>query len=90
MGSWPGGFQGNVKVTAGSSAISGWTVTWTFANGQTVTQSWSSTITTSGATVTAKNAAWNGSLGAGGSTEFGFIGSWTGSNTAPTASCTAA
>ncbi|GAA1808641.1 hypothetical protein GCM10009682_33010 [Luedemannella flava] len=90
VGSWPGGFQGNVKVTAGSSAISGWTVTWTFANGQTVTQSWSSTITTSGATVTAKNAAWNGSLGAGGSTEFGFIGSWTGSNTAPTASCTAA
>src|SRR5689334_12610947 len=29
---WPGGFQGDVRVTAGSAAISGWTVTWTFAN----------------------------------------------------------
>ena len=88
-GQWQGGFQGDVKVTAGGAAITGWTVTWTFGNGQTVTQSWSATITSSGASITAKNVAYNGSLGAGASTNFGFIGSWTGSNSVPAVSCTA-
>ncbi|NLT57243.1 MAG: beta-mannosidase, partial [Actinomycetales bacterium] len=86
---WPSGFQGDVKVTAGSSAISGWTVTWTYANGQTITQAWSATVTTSGSTVTAKNLSWNGGLQAGGSTSFGFIGSWNGTNSIPTVTCTA-
>ena len=88
-GQWPNGFQGDVKVTAGTSAISGWKVTWTFADGQAITQSWSSSLTTSGSTVTATNVAWNGSISAGGSTNFGFIGSWNGTNTAPTVTCTA-
>lgn len=87
VGQWPGGFQGEVTVKAGSSAISRWTVSWTFANGQTVTQAWSSTLTSSGATVTASNAAWNGSLAAGASTTFGFIGTWNGTNPVPTVSC---
>jgi hypothetical protein len=39
--------------------------------------------------VTARNAAWNGSLSAGASTNFGFLASWNGSNTTPTLSCTA-
>ncbi len=89
VGQWPGGFQGEVRVTAGSAAITGWTVTWTFANGQTVTQAWSATVTSSGANVTARNMSYNGSLGAGASTTFGFLGSWNGTNAAPTASCTA-
>jgi mannan endo-1,4-beta-mannosidase len=88
-GQWPGGFQGEVKVTAGTAAISGWTVTWTFANGQAVSQAWSATVTSSGAAVTARNVGYNGTVGAGASTTFGFIGSWTGSNNAPAASCTA-
>ncbi len=88
-GSWSGGFQGEVKVTAGSSAISGWTVTWTYANGQTVANAWNATVTSSGAKVTAKNAGYNGSLGAGASTSFGFLGSWTGTNSVPAVSCTA-
>jgi mannan endo-1,4-beta-mannosidase len=88
-GQWPGGFQGDVKVTAGSAAIKGWTVTWTYADGQTVSNAWGATVTSSGSTVTARNAAWNGSLSAGAGTSFGFLGSWNGSNTAPTLSCTA-
>ncbi|WP_436533631.1 cellulase family glycosylhydrolase [Actinoplanes sp. HUAS TT8] len=88
-GSWPGGFQGDVKVTAGSSAITGWTVTWTYANGQKVSNAWSATVTSSGSTVTAKNVSYNGSLGAGASTSFGFLGSWTGTNPVPALSCTA-
>jgi mannan endo-1,4-beta-mannosidase len=88
-GQWPGGFQGDVKVTAGSAAIKNWTVTWTYANGQTVSNAWGATVTSSGSTVTARNAAWNGSLSAGASTNFGFLASWNGSNTTPTLSCTA-
>ncbi|MBE1484404.1 carbohydrate-binding domain-containing protein [Plantactinospora soyae] len=87
---WSGGFQGDVRIVAGSSAISGWRVTWTFANGQTVSQTWNATLTTSGSTVTAGNVSHNGTLGAGASTTFGFLGSWNGTNTAPTTlTCTA-
>lgn len=89
-GTWSGGFQADVRVTAGSSAINGWTVSWTFANGQTVSSTWGADITTSGSSVTARNVDYNGSLGAGGSTTFGFIGSHSGSNPAPTLSCAAA
>jgi mannan endo-1,4-beta-mannosidase len=89
IGSWQGGFQGEVKVTAGSAAIHGWKVTWTFANGQAITQVWNATVTSSGSAVTATNVSYNGALGAGASTTFGFLGSWTGTNAVPTASCTA-
>jgi mannan endo-1,4-beta-mannosidase len=88
-GQWQGGFQGEVRVTAGSSAITGWTVNWTYANGQSVTQSWNTTLTSSGSSVTARNVSYNGALGAGATTMFGFLGSWTGTNSAPTPTCTA-
>ncbi|MGW3892172.1 cellulase family glycosylhydrolase [Micromonospora chokoriensis] len=86
---WQGGFQGEVRVTAGAAAITGWTTRWTYANGQSVTQAWNATLTSSGATVTARNADYNGRLAAGASTSFGFIGGWTGSNAPPAVSCTA-
>jgi mannan endo-1,4-beta-mannosidase len=88
-GSWGGGFQADVKVTAGSSAIKGWTVTWTYANGQTVSQAWNATVTSSGSNVTARNVSYNGALAAGGTTSFGFLGSWNGSNSVPNPTCTA-
>ncbi|MEU7842728.1 cellulase family glycosylhydrolase [Micromonospora sp. NPDC049114] len=88
-GQWQGGFQAEVRVTAGGSAINGWTVTWTFANGQQVTQAWSATVTSSGTTVTARNVSYNGSMSAGGSTTFGFLGSSSGTNGVPSLSCAA-
>ncbi|MFB9240017.1 cellulose binding domain-containing protein [Plantactinospora siamensis] len=88
-GQWQGGFQATVTVTAGSSAISSWTVTWQWANGQSVTQYWSATITQSGSSVTARNVSYNGTLSAGASAQFGFLGSVNGSNTAPTLRCAA-
>ncbi|MET0424144.1 MAG: CotH kinase family protein [Actinoplanes sp.] len=88
-GQWSGGFQGEVQVTAGSSRITGWTVTLTFADGQRVTQAWNAVATTSGATVTARNETYNGTLEAAASTRFGFVGSWTGANRPPTVGCTA-
>jgi chitin-binding protein len=86
---WPGSFQANVRVTAGSSAIKGWTVGWSFPNGQQVTQSWGAALTTSGSAVTATNVAYNGILSAGGSTSFGLIASWSGVNDLPVPTCTA-
>jgi cellulase/cellobiase CelA1 len=86
---WSGGFQAEVRVTAGSEAISGWTVTWTLSNGQSVSQFWNTTITSSGTSVTARNVSYNGSVGAGASTAFGFIGSGSGTSGAPALTCTA-
>ncbi|GAB7041976.1 MULTISPECIES: endo-1,4-beta-xylanase [Catenuloplanes] len=83
---WNTGFTANVTVrNAGGSAINGWTLRWAYTGGQTVTQSWSSSVTQSGAEVTATNAAWNGSIPVGGSTSFGFNGTHGGANPAPTA-----
>jgi mannan endo-1,4-beta-mannosidase len=86
---WQGGFLGEVRVSAGGSAIGGWTVTWTFADGQRVGQAWNATVSSAGSAVTARNASYNGGLAAGASAAFGFIGSWNGTNTAPSVSCTA-
>jgi mannan endo-1,4-beta-mannosidase len=88
-GSWQDGFQTDVKVTAGSAAISGWTVTWTLADGQSVKSSWNATVSTSGSSVTAQNLSYNGQLAAGTSAAFGFVGSFSGGNPVPTLTCVA-
>jgi predicted carbohydrate-binding protein with CBM5 and CBM33 domain len=86
VSSWPAGFQGEVTVTAGAAALTGWTVTAAFPDGQSITQAWNSTVTGTGSTVAVKNAAWNGGVAPGGSTTFGFLGRGTG-NGAPTLTC---
>ncbi|MDR7275398.1 cellulase family glycosylhydrolase [Catenuloplanes atrovinosus] len=88
-GQWQGGFQGDVTVTAGAAPITGWTVTLSFPNGQSVTQAWNATVTGTGATVTARNVSYNGALAARGTASFGLLGSWTGTNGAPAVACTA-
>ncbi|GAB7047677.1 cellulose binding domain-containing protein [Catenuloplanes indicus] len=89
-GQWAGGFQGEVTVTnAGTAATTGWTVNWTFANGQSISQAWGGTATQSGTAVSVRNVSWNGALAPGASTAFGFLGSWTGANAIPAAvTCT--
>lgn len=89
VGQWQGNFQGEVRVTAGGTPISGWTTTWTFPDGQRVSQVWNATVTGSGSSVTARNVSYNGGLGAGASTTFGFLGTWNGANGTPTPSCAA-
>ncbi|WP_434740312.1 CotH kinase family protein [Micromonospora sp. SH-82] len=86
---WSGGFQGEIRVTAGTAPIRGWTVTWTYANGETVSQVWNATVTNQGSTVTARHLSYNGSLAAGASTTFGLLGSVTGTTRAPVPTCTA-
>jgi hypothetical protein len=62
-----------------TTALTNWTLTWTFANGQTVASLWNGIETQSGAAVTVKNEPYNGSIPAGGSaTGIGFNGTWNG------------
>jgi hypothetical protein len=83
---WSGGFQADVRLAnTGTSAWSGWTLTWSFPNGQSVTQLWNAAHTQSGAAVSVKNIAWNANVAAGSSVSFGFTGSWSGANGRPTA-----
>lgn len=84
-----GGFQGGITVTNTSSTVSvnGWTVTATFANGQTINQSWDSTYSQSGNVVTFRNANYNGTISPSGTRSLGFLGTWTGSNSAPALTC---
>ena len=83
-GSWQGGFQGSVKLTNTGDPLTSWTTTWTYANGQKITQLWNGTFTQTGAAVSVKDAGWNGSVPTGGTASFGFLGSWTGTNAIPT------
>jgi hypothetical protein len=89
VNSWSGGFQADVSVTAGSAAISGWRVSWTFANGQMISQLWNGTLSQSGANVSVTNLGYNGGLSAGASTSFGFNASQSGTNAVPAVTCTA-
>ncbi|MFI7549307.1 cellulose binding domain-containing protein [Micromonospora sediminimaris] len=81
---WPGGFGANVTITNLGDPLTSWTLTWSFGAGQTVTQSWNTTLTQNGAAVTARNVSYNGSIPTNGTASFGFNGSWNSSNPAPT------
>ncbi|OHX02446.1 non-reducing end alpha-L-arabinofuranosidase family hydrolase [Micromonospora sp. WMMB235] len=81
---WQGGFGANVTITNLGDPVSSWTLTWSFGAGQTVTQSWNTELTQSGAAVTARNVSYNGSIPTNGNTSFGFNGSWGSSNPVPT------
>jgi len=62
-----------------STAWTSWALTWTFANGQTVSSLWNGIESQSGANVTVANESYNGSIAAGGSyTGVGFNGTWNG------------
>jgi hypothetical protein len=83
---WSTGFVSEVTITnTSSTAINGWKLTWTYAGNQQITNSWNSTVTQSGQAVTATNATWNAAISAGGKVNFGFQGTFSGTNTAPTA-----
>ena len=45
---WPGGFTATVKVSPGDTAVSSWTVTWTYAGDERVTSGWNATVSQSG------------------------------------------
>jgi endoglucanase len=83
---WDAGFTGSITITNSStSALSSWTLVFSFPGNQKIAQIWSATYTQNGAQVTATNLSYNGAVAAGGNVSFGFNGSYSGSNLSPTA-----
>ncbi|KAB1927340.1 GH12 family glycosyl hydrolase domain-containing protein [Micromonospora noduli] len=83
--SWNNGFTADVQITnTGSSAINGWTLTYSLPGGQQVTNAWNATVSQSGSTVTARNTGHNGSVAPGGTASFGYQGTLSGSYSSPT------
>jgi len=83
---WAGGFVASVTISnGGTSAINGWTLTYTFPGDQKITNSWNGVVTQSGESVSIGNESYNASIPAGSSTQLGFQGTWTSSDAAPTA-----
>jgi hypothetical protein len=85
---WQGGFGASFTITnTGTTIINGWTLQFSFANGQTITQGWNGTFSQDGSVVTVTSLSYNGTVPVGGSpgSEPGFNGSWTATNSAPTA-----
>ena len=72
---WTSGFGASLIINnTGTAALTSWTLTWPFANGQTITELWGGTDTQSGANVTVLGTT---SIPAGGSyTSLGFNGIW--------------
>jgi aryl-phospho-beta-D-glucosidase BglC (GH1 family) len=83
-GEWPGGFIAAVEVTNLGEPVDGWSLEWTWPDGQRVTNMWNAKHTASGETAKAENRGYNAKIATGDSTAFGFIGSWSGENTDPT------
>jgi hypothetical protein len=82
---WPGGFTAQVVITnTSTTAISSWSLTWTFPGDQKVTSNFNGGFSQSVETVTLTNASYNGSIAPGGSITAGFQGTWTTSDAAPT------
>ena len=84
---WGSGFTGNLSITnSGSTALTSWTVTWTYAGNQAINQSWNGNYAQSGKAVSISNASWNGSIAAGTTlTGIGWNANYSGTNASPTA-----
>lgn len=81
---WAGGFTANITIAdIGSSAINGWSLTFSFPGDQTITSAWNAAVTQVGTSVTATNLSYNASIPAGGSQSFGFQGKWSANSTSP-------
>ena len=76
---WGGGFVVTVRVTAGDTAVDGWTVRLNVPAGASITNVWNGNP--SGNSVS--NMSWNGHLPAGGTTEFGLQGDGSPTGLAP-------
>ncbi|MFP8942044.1 glycoside hydrolase family 9 protein [Streptomyces fenghuangensis] len=72
---WNSGFSTNVTVkNTGTATLSGWELTWSFADDQRITQAWNAQVVQTGRDVVAKPAQWNSTIPANGSVNFGFNG----------------
>ncbi len=79
---WNTGFTGAVRITNnGTSAINGWTVSWSYTDGTVLTNSWNATVTGTNP-YSATNLNWNNIIQPGQSVEVGIQGNKGSSSTA--------
>ena len=80
---WSGGFESAVTViNTGAAPINGWSLVWTFPNGQAALKVWDGVATTDGSTVTIHSTPDNAPLPPAATAVFGFTGA-SGSRNAP-------
>jgi len=74
-GSWQGGFQASIAIkNTGTTAINGWTLTWTFPGNQQITQLWGGTVSSQGETITVTSLSWDANIPPGGTmSSVGFV-----------------
>ncbi len=89
VNTWPGGYQAEVTVANnGAATLNGWTVRLTLASGQAISSLWNGVNTGTSGSVSVRNAAYNGTLGANASTTFGFTATGNGATAPSGVSCT--
>ncbi|MEU0962745.1 cellulose binding domain-containing protein [Micromonospora aurantiaca] len=89
VNTWPGGYQAEVTVANnGAATLNGWTVRLTLASGQAISSLWNGVNTGTSGSVSVRNAAYNGTLGANASTTFGFTATGNGARAPSGVSCT--
>jgi len=82
---WGTGFTAAVTIQNTGSAITSWTLGYSYAGNQALSQGWSGTWAQTGKAITVTSASWNGSLATGASAQIGANFTYSGTNTAPTA-----
>ncbi|KAF2776274.1 Exoglucanase B [Streptomyces sp. OM5714] len=81
---WGSGFTAELTLTnRGSDAIDGWTLTYSYAGDQKLSNGWNGTWSQSGKNVTVKNAPYNARIAAGAAVSTGGQFTYSGSNAAP-------
>jgi endo-1,4-beta-xylanase len=82
---WPGGFTAQVVIqNTSSTALSSWSVTFTWGGDQKITSNFNGGFSQTGANATLTNASYNGTIAPNGSVTDGFQGTWTSNDAAPT------
>jgi hypothetical protein len=84
---WTGGFGAAITIqNTGTTAVNGWSLTWTWAGNQKITQSWDSNYSQTGANAKLTNQSYNAAIASGATISgIGFNASYSGTNTAPAA-----
>lgn len=81
---WGSGFTANLTLTNLGPAINGWTLKYSYAGSQKLTQGWSGDWSQSGKDVTVANLSWNGTLATNASVSLGANFTYSGTNADPT------
>jgi len=81
---WGGGATVNVKITNNGANVNDWSISWSFAGNQKITNMWNAKYKQTENLIVVTNTDWNGKLPTNSSETFGFNISYSGQNLVPT------